>query len=131
MPFFSFTIHVWTEFRIRNPALTNAKTPMIKVLMFYMKLLPFLRVEMVRNRYLDIKRIFQSDINSDYWFNFEYNFLRDDNHIMKWSVATNCEDSRLILAINRHQEKQVLLIDEQLKPCGSNNDNLGNLIEGI
>ena len=99
--------------------------------MFYMKLLPFLRVEMVRNRYLDIKRIFQSDINSDYWFNFEYNFLRDDNHIMKWSVATNCEDSRLILAINRHQEKQVLLIDEQLKPCGSNNDNLGNLIEGI
>jgi|LauGreDrversion4_2_1035121.scaffolds.fasta_scaffold2119089_1 hypothetical protein len=50
---------------------------------------------------------------------------------MKWSVATNCEDSRLILAINRHQEKQVLLIDEQLKPCGSNNDNLGNLIEGI
>jgi hypothetical protein len=58
VPFFGYTLHVWNEFKIRNPALTTAKTPMIKILMFYMKLLPFLRIDMVRNRYLDIKRIF-------------------------------------------------------------------------
>ncbi len=131
VPFFGFTLHVWSELRVRNPALTSGKSAIIKVLLFYMKLLAFLRTESVKNRYLDVKRIFQSDVSSEFWYNFEVNFLKDDSHVLKWNVATNSDDSKLILAINRQQEKQLLLINEQLQPTATNSDNLGNLIEGV
>lgn len=62
---------------------------------------------------------------------FEANYLRDETHILKWSTVNNCEDQKLILAVNKMQEKSVILIEEQIKPSAKENDNLGNLIEGI
>jgi hypothetical protein len=79
--------------------------------MFFLKLLAFLNTDVVKNRYIDIKRIFQTDISSDFWLEFECNYLKDQNHILKWSVASNCEDIKLILAINLQQEKSIALIN--------------------
>jgi len=58
-------------------------------------------------------------------------FLSSEASILKWSVSSNMEDTKLIFAINRHLEKSVILIDEQLRPIGEHNDNLGTLIEGV
>ncbi len=96
-----------------------------------MKLLAFLNQDYVKKRYLDIKRIFQTDISSDFWMTFEDTFLIDETHILKWSVISNSEDQKLIFAINKHQEKSVQLITEVVKPSAKENDNLGNLIEGV
>lgn len=131
VPFYAYIHRVWNDFRIRNPGLVHNRSPILPVLIFYMKLLAFLKVDIVRKRYLDIKRIFQTDISSDFWMTFEDTFIRDDTHILKWSVISNSEDQKLIFAINRHQEKSVQLISEVLRPSAKDNDNLGNLIEGV
>lgn len=86
-------------------------SPMVRVLMLYLKILAFIPFESVRNRYAEIKRLFQADIGSDFWFNYELNFLKDDNHILKWTLS-KCEDSKLLQALNRAQEKNLILIDE-------------------
>ncbi len=109
----------------------KSKALILRVLMFYMKLLAFLDVDVVRNRFCDIKRVFQSDIQSDFWTDFEAGFLTNDANILKWSVSSNSEDTKLSFSINRHLEKSLALIDEQLKPIGDQNDNLGTLIDGI
>lgn len=131
VPFFNYTYQVYREFRMRAIPQNKGKTLMLRVLMFYMKLLAFLDVDVVRNRFNDIKRVFQSDIQSDFWTDFEAGFLNNEANILKWSVSSNMEDTKLIFAINRHLEKSVLLIDEQLRPIGEQNDNLGTLIEGV
>ena len=55
--------------------------------MFFMKLLAFTPLEFLKNRYNEIKRIFQTEITSDFWFSFERNYLKDENHMKKWSLT--------------------------------------------
>ncbi|CDW77155.1 UNKNOWN [Stylonychia lemnae] len=127
VPFFGYAFQVLHELKIRSVQL---RTSMIRVMMFYFKLLPFVDAQTVKNRYADIKRIFQTEINSDFWSEYERNFLKDDNHIQKWTLV-KCEDSKLLYSINKYQEKNLMLIDEQIMPSGAFQDNLGQLIEGI
>eukprot|EP00347_Sterkiella_histriomuscorum_P004176 403361458 len=127
VPFFGYAYQVLREFRIRSIPI---KTPIIRVLMFYFKLLAFVDQQTIKNRYADVKRIFQTDIISDLWMDIERNFLKDEFHMSKWANS-KCEDSKLLIAINKQQEKSLMLVDEQIQPSQNNQDNLGQLIEGI
>ena len=58
VPFFAYTHKVYNEFRIRNPGMIETKSGVLRVLLFYLKLLSFLSTDAVKKRYADIKRIF-------------------------------------------------------------------------
>jgi len=126
VPFYCVVQRLWHEITIRK----IIRSPKVLTLVFLLKCLAFIPWSQVRQRFCDIKRLFQGEVCSEVWNAYEKHLFRDDYQIQKWNMA-RCEHVEMLKAMNRQSERQSILIDEQVQPSTQKQENLMNLISGI